>query len=380
MDARTVDENRDYANSLLLAVADKGVQKRLSKTLTIDVLCDRAKEAWNALEAAAGPDGVAAAKEATEEKRALEAAAEEKRCAQVADAVRIENLALKLESVRISKAVAREAFCDGARRLANALATIRSGQATCHLAFLSPGKFDFDVERASLYNGLGVLIAKELATNTTVEWLIISGSFGPESGKALGAALEKNATLKRLQLFGCSLGDVGGAAIGEALQKNATLLQLHLSRCYLGDVGGAAIGEALQKNTTLLELHLNHCDLEAAAFRQELGAALSTNVTLEALSLVDNKQLGEATGTAILWALKENKEPALRFLDLTHSRVPKATQKCIKSVMPFKSTRARYVWPITQEVLKSTLEARLPDWHTSLIVPFCSEELKKRYV
>jgi len=82
MDARTVDENRDYANSLLLAVADKGVQKRLSKTLTIDVLCDRAKEAWNALEAAAGPDGVAAAKEATEEKRALEAAAEEKRCAQ----------------------------------------------------------------------------------------------------------------------------------------------------------------------------------------------------------------------------------------------------------------------------------------------------------
>jgi hypothetical protein len=74
---QTLAESMAYANALLLAVADKSVQKQLSKTFTHKVLLSRSAAEWKALEAAAGEAAVVAAR------RALEANADEERNTQI---------------------------------------------------------------------------------------------------------------------------------------------------------------------------------------------------------------------------------------------------------------------------------------------------------
>ena len=91
-------------------------------------------------------------------------------------------------------------------------------------------------------------------------------AIGDEGGKALAAALEKNATLTKLQLDGNSVGDVGASALASALEKNTTLTELGLAWNSVGEAGASALASALEKNATL------RCD-DARAVRVGHGAA-----------------------------------------------------------------------------------------------------------
>ncbi|KAL1499139.1 hypothetical protein AB1Y20_013650 [Prymnesium parvum] len=58
----------------------------------------------------------------------------------------------------------------------------------------------------------------------------LANKLGAESGKVIGAALEKNSTLTTLYLGVNQLGAESMKVIGAALEKNSTLTKLDLSR------------------------------------------------------------------------------------------------------------------------------------------------------
>ena len=137
-----------------------------------------------------------------------------------------------------------------------------------------------------------------------VEFKAERAGLGPEVGAAIGRALEKNTTLREINLWNNNLGDEGGAAIGRALEKNTTLQEINLRDNKLGAASGVAIGRALDKNTTLQQINLENNKLGAEGWAA-IGRALESNTTLQQIDL-ENNNLGAASGAAIGRALDKN--------------------------------------------------------------------------
>lgn len=74
----------------------------------------------------------------------------------------------------------------------------------------------------------------------------------------MGAALELNVTLTRIELSNCHLGDVGAIAFGSVLAENICLEVCNLSGNSIGARGAKAVAEGLRYNNHLLSLDLSH--------------------------------------------------------------------------------------------------------------------------
>jgi Ran GTPase-activating protein (RanGAP) involved in mRNA processing and transport len=161
---------------------------------------------------------------------------------------------------------------------------------------------------------------------------------------ALGAMLEKNTALTKLNIGLSSIGNAGAAAIATGLSLNDTLETLYLRDILIGDSGAVALAAALEENKKLTKLTLNEFNITGAGFiaivraltinstlkslnirkeyltieneqAKELGSAIAANHTLTTLNLCGTC-VGDDVAVALAAALMQNK--SLTTLDLSH--------------------------------------------------------------
>ena len=138
--------------------------------------------------------------------------------------------------------------------------------------------------------------------NTTLEVLDVSWNVGVgyRSYSSFASMLQHNKVLTHLILEGCNLPREAGRAFGAALAANGTLRTLQLAYNKLGS-GIVSLGVALSSNTSLTSLSLmdNAIDTLSAV---ELATRLGGNAVLETLDLSVNQLTGDvvtALGTAL---------------------------------------------------------------------------------
>lgn len=127
-----------------------------------------------------------------------------------------------------------------------------------------PPEWGLKVNLANMYIGAQhtSTIAHALILNHTVTTVDLSCcDMGTNAAIELMHCLERNKTLKHLNISGNLIGPEGGVKAASSLLNK--LETLHLACNELGDVGGAAIAEALRYSTTLKFLNLrgNHMRL-----------------------------------------------------------------------------------------------------------------------
>eukprot|EP01028_Stygiella_incarcerata_P012405 TRINITY_DN75_c0_g1_i1.p2 TRINITY_DN75_c0_g1~~TRINITY_DN75_c0_g1_i1.p2 ORF type:complete len:388 (-),score=100.49 TRINITY_DN75_c0_g1_i1:2643-3806(-) len=133
-----------------------------------------------------------------------------------------------------------------------------------------------------------ILIAEGLETNTSVEILDFTNCRITHEGvKQIAFALEKNASLKILLLWGNEkIGDEGISFVAEALKTNSSLVELDSGSCGIGVSGAKRIGEMLKKNTNLKKINLyDNGDIgDEGAMR--IVEALEENASIEEISML----------------------------------------------------------------------------------------------
>eukprot|EP01028_Stygiella_incarcerata_P011670 TRINITY_DN669_c3_g1_i3.p1 TRINITY_DN669_c3_g1~~TRINITY_DN669_c3_g1_i3.p1 ORF type:complete len:213 (+),score=59.38 TRINITY_DN669_c3_g1_i3:546-1184(+) len=102
-------------------------------------------------------------------------------------------------------------------------------------------------------------IAKALERNfSLLEVQFCHCNFQAEGAKRIGEMLWKNDILTHLDVSGNGrMGDEGVIAIAEGLERNASLKELNLGNCGIGTEGAKRIGEMLRKNATLIKVILS---------------------------------------------------------------------------------------------------------------------------
>ena len=94
-------------------------------------------------------------------------------------------------------------------------------------AGLSGGRCDLRYQE--LYSDDALVIAEELAVNTTVTSLNMwKNNISKGGAKAIAAAIASNATLKSLDVEGNGVGDVGGERGGEKKQGDEREMLHHI--------------------------------------------------------------------------------------------------------------------------------------------------------
>jgi Ran GTPase-activating protein (RanGAP) involved in mRNA processing and transport len=143
-----------------------------------------------------------------------------------------------------------------------------------------------------------------------------------QGARAIARVLEKSNSLRILDLAMCGIGNNGARALMRALQSNTSLESLHLS---VNNIGGdipldvaIAIAQALDKNHTLRKLDLaNNAFSDADA--PELANALRNQNGLVFLNLSDNPQLGRRGVLALVQALNTNRSLQTLEMNRMHS-------------------------------------------------------------
>ena len=111
----------------------------------------------------------------------------------------------------------------------------------------------------------------------------------------------RSCTLRSIELNDCGVGELGCKAIGGALEDNATVRCLQLDLNAFGDAGARALGASLPSNKGLTSLSMQYCGLTEAA-----GAILAGGVlrlpSLASLELRGN-DLGSGGVVEVLRAL-----------------------------------------------------------------------------
>ena len=168
------------------------------------------------------------------------------------------------------------------------------------------------LQKLRVYDKIGdtgaAVLADLVERNTSLKELdLTNNNLGAPGAAALANALTINKTLTKLDLTGSNIGVSGAVALADTLKVNRTLTELHLSRCNFGASGAAALAAAIKVNTTLTRLYLSSNDLSAAGTAAKLIDALSTNITLRSLFLTDKdinpsvvKEIKEAHGLRVI--------------------------------------------------------------------------------
>jgi Ran GTPase-activating protein (RanGAP) involved in mRNA processing and transport len=176
------------------------------------------------------------------------------------------------------------------------------------------------------------LVAKELATNSSVTSLVLSkNDIGDEGSVDIGEALTKNSTLALIDLEDNGIGDTGSSSIAAALLENTTLTKVFLNGNSIGPGGAAAIAEMLRVNTNLQFLGLGrNCIGNGGAVA--IAAALRSNATITRLDLNGNG-ISDEGAAAILTALKQDNNTLVMLNLGDNDKISLALQKSIDFVL-----------------------------------------------
>jgi len=136
--------------------------------------------------------------------------------------------------------------------------------------------------------------------------------------RALLEALAPYAYLVRLAFWSVPVKDEGCAAIGAYLAGNKTVTSLDVTDAGISRVGCKALGEALERNATLQTLRLDHNRGIGPEGVQVLGESLVKNLCLATLSLTFCGLEGEGAASAFCHGPMQ--APALRVLELKGNR------------------------------------------------------------
>jgi len=161
--------------------------------------------------------------------------------------------------------------------------------------FFKQHRFDEEVDLNGWFLGpiTACEISSELSSSGIVRLLLANNRLGNEGGKAIAQGLEKNFSVRELDLSENLLGQNAISSIAEMLNENQTLEKLNLSRNNLTDPDVEGLIKSLCGKTVLKELDLSHnilCD----QFAEQLSNVLMTNSVLEKLSVSSNQL--EVTG------------------------------------------------------------------------------------
>jgi hypothetical protein len=140
----------------------------------------------------------------------------------------------------------------------------------------------------------------------------------PKHVRALMHALGEYAFLKRMAFWSVAVKDEGCASIASFLVSNRSLTSLDLTDVGISVPGCKALGEALEKNATLQVLRLDHNASIGVRGAAILGDSLTRNLGLSTLSLT--YCLLEGTEAAEALVAGAMRSPALRVLELKGNR------------------------------------------------------------
>ncbi|XP_052792074.1 leucine-rich repeat-containing protein 74A-like [Mya arenaria] len=141
-----------------------------------------------------------------------------------------------------------------------------------------------------------------------------------EGARVVCEALEKNNSVRILDLTGNQFNDRDAIYFRDLLDENSAMYELHLSHNYFRERGGEYIADGLAANDFLrvLDLSWNHLRMGGAT---AIGKALAKNINLEVLNLSWNGMYQEGA-SQIATSLTRNQ--ALRDLDLSCNRLSEA--------------------------------------------------------
>ncbi len=162
----------------------------------------------------------------------------------------------------------------------------------------------------------GDAIAKALCENTTLTYLDIRRNHIENFTGQFGKMLEKNNTIRSLDIGYNILGEAGGKSIIEAICINTTLTSLNLEFNNLDSKTGDAIANMINKNTTIEKLNLASNWLGVIV--SIIADALRVNKTITELNLNSNNLLGDGV-QEISDALLMN--TTIITLDLSSNRI-----------------------------------------------------------
>ena len=148
-----------------------------------------------------------------------------------------------------------------------------------------------DIACLEITNDSGPTFVDMLQHNTSLETLLLS-SVSKIGISYIAEGLQRNATLKRLDITDYSITSSGAKALSKMLAINRYLTSLDISGNPIGYRGVAHLAEGLRKNKSLQTLKLLSCNVTDAGLAS-LADALCVNNSLIDLDLGQNDALTE---------------------------------------------------------------------------------------
>jgi hypothetical protein len=141
-------------------------------------------------------------------------------------------------------------------------------------------------------NAGAIMLAEMLEHNITLEVLDLSdnASISAQGIKSLAKALEKNKTLKSLNLSGTNIKQQACEALGKMLKANTTLKMLVIDGTgfhKFGDNGVKALKAGLELNTSLTELSIAYNGITSVG-ADSLARILENNSTIKTFNVSGN--------------------------------------------------------------------------------------------
>ncbi|CAI8035345.1 NLR family CARD domain-containing protein 3 [Geodia barretti] len=165
------------------------------------------------------------------------------------------------------------------------------------------------------------------------------------------------------------------------LKTNSSLERLHLRRCDIGSSGGVELGAALEKNKTLRCLDLSGNALGDDGVRG-LCVGLGNNSSLEELELIYDESLGEE-GVSLLLQLQKRKQTETQEM-LPPTRPLMARTRFIIYCDMLRHPEASQgslplrLWSVERKASKGTEKMRSRQSFSSLSTGTLSEPLYKK--
>ena len=175
-----------------------------------------------------------------------------------------------------------------------------------------------------------------LLSQTVITIHISHADIGDEGAKALAGALEKNATVAHIDLFGNSIGVKGAKALAGALEKNPTVAHINLGYNSIGDEGAKALAGALEQNATVAHIDLGHNSIGVQGAKA-LAGALEKNATVAHIGLCHNNIGGEGA-KALAGALEKN--ATVTHIDLGYKSIGDEGAKALAGALEKNATVA----------------------------------------
>uniref|UniRef100_A0A7S3PEE6 Roc domain-containing protein n=1 Tax=Aplanochytrium stocchinoi TaxID=215587 RepID=A0A7S3PEE6_9STRA len=165
-------------------------------------------------------------------------------------------------------------------------------------------------------------LAERLKKTKTLEALSLNGNNLGEHVLTLAKALEKNTSLRFLEVRNNKISDNGAKAIANSLKTCNNLIFLNLSGNEISNDGVFEIGQSLEYNSTLTKLSLHHNRIEKEG-ALSLMRCIEKNKMVTALDISDNRIEGSNFAeiqAQLLLQLKANKNSQKRsFLEALKS-------------------------------------------------------------